>query len=113
MSCSARYLDKGGVLSFPLTINTLNVILSRQFCCDELGLKRSASYPLINSDSFQLATTEGKVAPHNIESFKNLLFILLKIANQFVEINLFFCNRPRNAACRGNRESLSSKQKGV
>lgn len=102
------------MLSFPLTINTLNFILSRQFsCCDELGLKRSASYPLINSESFQLATTEGKVAPHNIESFKNLLFILLKIANQFVEINLFFCNRPRNAACRGNRESLSSKQKGV
>lgn len=64
------------MLSSPLTINTLNVILSRQFsCCDELGLKRSASYPLINSDSFQLATTEGKVAPHHTESFKNLLFI--------------------------------------
>nr|XP_012779005.2 SUN domain-containing ossification factor isoform X2 [Maylandia zebra] len=37
----------------------------RQFsCCDELGLKRSASYPLINSDSFQLATTEGPECMH-------------------------------------------------
>ncbi|XP_041848143.1 SUN domain-containing ossification factor-like isoform X2 [Melanotaenia boesemani] len=32
----------------------------RQFSsCDETGLKRSSSYPLIHSDSFQLATTEG------------------------------------------------------
>ncbi|XP_047446333.1 SUN domain-containing ossification factor-like isoform X2 [Mugil cephalus] len=31
----------------------------RQFSCDETGLKRSASYPLIHSESFQLATTEG------------------------------------------------------
>ncbi|XP_061588905.1 SUN domain-containing ossification factor-like isoform X2 [Cololabis saira] len=31
----------------------------RQFTsCDETGLKRSASYPLIHSESFQLATTE-------------------------------------------------------
>ncbi|XP_069020687.1 SUN domain-containing ossification factor-like isoform X2 [Embiotoca jacksoni] len=31
----------------------------RQFSsCDETGLKRSASYPLIHSESFQLATTE-------------------------------------------------------
>lgn len=38
---------------------------SRQFfCCDELGLKRSASYPLIKSDSFQLATTEGPEMLH-------------------------------------------------
>ncbi|XP_005458130.1 SUN domain-containing ossification factor isoform X3 [Oreochromis niloticus] len=38
---------------------------SRQFsCCDELGLKRSASYPLINSESFQLATTEGPEMLH-------------------------------------------------
>ncbi|XP_031588761.1 SUN domain-containing ossification factor-like isoform X1 [Oreochromis aureus] len=38
---------------------------SRQFsCCDELGLKRSASYPLINSYSFQLATTEGPEMLH-------------------------------------------------
>lgn len=38
---------------------------SRQFsCCDELGLKRSASYPLINSESFQLATTEGPEILH-------------------------------------------------
>ncbi|XP_076018321.1 SUN domain-containing ossification factor isoform X2 [Genypterus blacodes] len=32
----------------------------RQFsCCDETSLKRSASYPLINSESFQLDTSEG------------------------------------------------------
>lgn len=37
--------------------------LNRQFSsCDEPGLKRSASYPLIHSDSFQLATTEGEHA---------------------------------------------------
>uniref|UniRef100_H2SYM5 SUN domain-containing ossification factor-like n=1 Tax=Takifugu rubripes TaxID=31033 RepID=H2SYM5_TAKRU len=35
----------------------------RQFSsCDEPGLKRSASYPLIHSESFQLATTEGEHA---------------------------------------------------
>lgn len=34
--------------------------LNRHFSsCDEPGLKRSASYPLIHSESFQLATTEG------------------------------------------------------
>ncbi|XP_030608044.1 SUN domain-containing ossification factor isoform X3 [Archocentrus centrarchus] len=33
-------------------------------CCDELGLKRSASYPLIHSESFQLATTEGPEMLH-------------------------------------------------
>ncbi|AWP04472.1 putative SUN domain-containing ossification factor-like [Scophthalmus maximus] len=40
---------------------------SYTYCCperqfssgDEMGLKRSASYPLIHSESFQLATTEG------------------------------------------------------
>ncbi|KAM9349618.1 SUN domain-containing ossification factor [Symphorus nematophorus] len=32
--------------------------------CDETGLKRSASYPLINSESFQLATTEGPEMLH-------------------------------------------------
>ncbi|KAM4728219.1 SUN domain-containing ossification factor isoform 2-T2 [Anableps anableps] len=31
----------------------------RQFSCDEMGLKRRASYPLINSETFQLADTEG------------------------------------------------------
>ncbi|XP_041659117.1 SUN domain-containing ossification factor-like isoform X2 [Cheilinus undulatus] len=35
----------------------------RQFSCDETGLKRSASYPLINSESFQLANTED---PENL-----------------------------------------------
>ena len=39
--------------------------LNRQFSsCDETGLKRSASYPLIHSESFQLATTEGKQKWH-------------------------------------------------
>lgn len=34
--------------------------LNRQFLsCDEQGLKRSASYPLIHSEALQLATTEG------------------------------------------------------
>ncbi|KAM3866053.1 SUN domain-containing ossification factor [Diretmus argenteus] len=33
----------------------------RQFSsCDDMGLKRTASYPLLHSESFQLATTEGK-----------------------------------------------------
>lgn len=37
----------------------------RQFTsCDETGLKRSASYPLIHSESFQLATTEGPEMLH-------------------------------------------------
>ncbi|XP_073347557.1 SUN domain-containing ossification factor-like isoform X2 [Pagrus major] len=37
----------------------------RQFSsCDETGLKRSASYPLIHSESFQLATTEGPEMLH-------------------------------------------------
>lgn len=37
--------------------------LNSQFSsCEELGLKRSASYPLIHSESFQLATTEGEHA---------------------------------------------------
>ncbi|XP_056912842.1 SUN domain-containing ossification factor-like isoform X2 [Takifugu flavidus] len=37
----------------------------RQFSsCDEPGLKRSASYPLIHSESFQLATTEGPEMLH-------------------------------------------------
>lgn len=44
--------------------NPLNhyCLLNRQFSfCDETGLKRSASYPLIHSESLQLATTEGTV----------------------------------------------------
>nr|XP_019967038.1 PREDICTED: SUN domain-containing ossification factor-like isoform X2 [Paralichthys olivaceus] len=37
----------------------------RQFSpCDETGLKRSASYPLIHSESFQLATNEGPEMLH-------------------------------------------------
>ncbi|XP_035526583.1 SUN domain-containing ossification factor-like isoform X1 [Morone saxatilis] len=41
----------------------------RQFSsCDETGLKRSASYPLINSESFQLATTEGPEMLHAEET---------------------------------------------
>lgn len=33
----------------------------RQFSsCDETGLKRSASYPLINSETFQLVNNEGE-----------------------------------------------------
>lgn len=37
----------------------------RQFSsCDETGLKRSASYPLIHSESIQLATTEGPEMLH-------------------------------------------------
>lgn len=35
--------------------------LNRRFSsCEEPGLKRSASYPLIHSESFQLARTEGE-----------------------------------------------------
>nr|XP_020506741.1 SUN domain-containing ossification factor-like isoform X1 [Labrus bergylta] len=37
----------------------------RQFSCDETGLKRSASYPLIHSESFHLANTED---PENLHS---------------------------------------------
>ncbi|XP_071347815.1 SUN domain-containing ossification factor-like isoform X2 [Trachinotus anak] len=41
----------------------------RQFSsCDETGLKRSASYPLIRSESFQLATTEGPEMLHPEET---------------------------------------------
>ncbi|XP_072219172.1 SUN domain-containing ossification factor-like isoform X1 [Leuresthes tenuis] len=41
----------------------------RQFSsCDETGLKRSASYPLIHSESFQLATTEGPEMLHAEET---------------------------------------------
>ncbi|XP_056248064.1 SUN domain-containing ossification factor-like isoform X1 [Seriola aureovittata] len=41
----------------------------RQFSsCDETGLKRSASYPLIHSESFQLATTEGPEMLHPEET---------------------------------------------
>ncbi|XP_028988022.1 SUN domain-containing ossification factor-like isoform X2 [Betta splendens] len=36
----------------------------KHFCCDETSLKRSASYPLIHSESFQLATTEGPEVLH-------------------------------------------------
>lgn len=37
--------------------------LNRQFSsCDKPGLKRSASYPLIHSESVELATTEGEHA---------------------------------------------------
>lgn len=44
-------------------ITPLACFFNRQFTCDETGLKRSASYPLIHSDSLQLATTEGKAPP--------------------------------------------------
>ncbi|KAK2822059.1 hypothetical protein Q5P01_022124 [Channa striata] len=41
----------------------------RQFSsCDEMGLKRSASYPLIHSESLQLATTEGSEMLHAVET---------------------------------------------
>uniref|UniRef100_A0A3P8RK37 SUN domain-containing ossification factor n=1 Tax=Amphiprion percula TaxID=161767 RepID=A0A3P8RK37_AMPPE len=41
----------------------------RQLSCgDETGLKRSASYPLIHSESFQLATTEGPEMLHAEET---------------------------------------------
>ncbi|KAM6918340.1 SUN domain-containing ossification factor [Xenentodon cancila] len=41
----------------------------RQFLsCDETGLKRSASYPLIHSESFQLATTECPEMLHEEET---------------------------------------------
>ncbi|KAM7378945.1 hypothetical protein PAMP_004533 [Pampus punctatissimus] len=41
----------------------------RQFSsCDDTGLKRSASYPLIHSESFQLATTEGPEMLHAEET---------------------------------------------
>ncbi|XP_018532874.1 SUN domain-containing ossification factor isoform X2 [Lates calcarifer] len=41
----------------------------RQFSsCDDMGLKRSASYPLIHSESFQLATTEDPEMLHPEET---------------------------------------------
>lgn len=40
----------------------------RQSSCDEAGLKRSASYPLIHSDSFQFATTMGPEMQQNDET---------------------------------------------
>ncbi|XP_053185362.1 SUN domain-containing ossification factor-like [Scomber japonicus] len=41
----------------------------RQFSsCDDTGLKRSASYPLIHSESFQLATTEDPEMLHSEET---------------------------------------------
>uniref|UniRef100_A0A1A7XLT5 SUN domain-containing ossification factor n=5 Tax=Iconisemion striatum TaxID=60296 RepID=A0A1A7XLT5_9TELE len=36
--------------------------------CDEAGLKRSASYPLIHSEAFQLASTEGPEVLHAEET---------------------------------------------
>lgn len=51
----------------------------REFSCDEPGLKRSASYPLIHSESFQLATTEGEHANqhnnnHVLQAEDNVLY---------------------------------------
>ncbi|XP_071372475.1 SUN domain-containing ossification factor-like isoform X2 [Centroberyx affinis] len=41
----------------------------RQFSsCDDSGLKRRASYPLLHSESFQLATTEGPETLHTEET---------------------------------------------
>ncbi|XP_028329031.1 SUN domain-containing ossification factor isoform X2 [Gouania willdenowi] len=40
----------------------------REFSCDELTLKKSASYPLIHSESLQLATTEGLEKLHSEET---------------------------------------------
>ncbi|XP_026169677.1 SUN domain-containing ossification factor isoform X2 [Mastacembelus armatus] len=39
-----------------------------QFSCDETGLKRSASYPLIHSESLQLATAQGPERLHAEET---------------------------------------------
>lgn len=83
--------------------------LNRHFSsCDETGLKRSASYPLIHSEAFQLATTEGK---HTNQGDRNnlLLVCCLDCKNESCSLPC----RPRNAACRGHAESLSSQQEGV
>lgn len=63
--------------------------LNRQFSsCDETGLKRSASYPLIHSESFQLATTEGK---HTNQGDNNNLFQGFSSHAMLIKINLILC----------------------
>lgn len=79
--------------------------LNRQFSsCDEPGLKRSASYPLIHSESFQLATTEGEHANDNQA--------LQAESSDAVLITVFSPHRPRNAAHGGHAESVHGQQKG-
>lgn len=79
--------------------------LNRQFSsCDEPGLKRSASYPLIHSESFQLATTEGEHANDNQA---------LQADSSDAELIMVFSpHRPRNAAHGGHAEPVHGQQKG-
>lgn len=83
--------------------------LNRQFSsCDEPGLKRSASYPLIHSESFQLATTEGEHANR-----RNANQALEAESWDAVLIMVFSPHRPRNAAHGGHAESVHGQQKGA
>lgn len=83
--------------------------LNRQFSsCDEPGLKRSASYPLIHSESFQLATTEGEHANR-----RNDNQALEAESSDAVLIMVFSPHRPRNAAHGGHAESVHGQQKGA
>ncbi|KAM6989278.1 SUN domain-containing ossification factor [Tautogolabrus adspersus] len=49
----------------PIPKSYIHCSPERQFSCNETGLKRSASYPLIHSESFHLANTED---PENLHS---------------------------------------------
>lgn len=83
--------------------------LNRQFSsCEEPGLKRSASYPLIHSESFQLATTEGE---HANQCNNDLLLWAESLYAKLIIV--FLPHRPRNAAHRGHAESVSNQQKGA
>lgn len=82
--------------------------LNRQFSsCDEPSLKRSASYPLIPSESFQLATTEGEHANR-----RNDNQALEAESSDAVLIMVFSPHRPRTAAHGGHAESVHGQQKG-
>lgn len=83
--------------------------LNSQFSsCDEPGLKRSASYPLIHSESFQLATTEGEHANQ-----RNDNHVLRADSSDAIPIMVFLPHRPRNAAHRGHAEPVYDQQKGA
>lgn len=70
-------------------------------------MKRSASYPLIHSESFQLATTEGEHANR-----RKANQALEAESSDAVLIMVFSPHRPRNAAHGGHAESVHGQQKG-